>query len=94
MSTLINLQSPSKRCFATEISELDIDTLISRQKDIEKYMTFGVCSTWMVCKEGRGIFSLRYWEAEDIIRYQRLLLMEMLDRCKNFDLYPRVKFYF
>lgn len=91
---MINLQNPSKRCFSTEISTLDLDTLIDRQKDIEKYMEYGVCSTWMVYKEGKGIFSLKYWDSYDIMRYQRLLMMELLDRCKKFDLYPKIKFYF
>jgi len=91
---MINLQSPSKRCFSTEISKLDLDTLIDRQKDIEKYLEYGVCSTWMVFKEGKGIFSLKYWDSYDIMRYQRLLMMELLDRCKKFDLYPKIKFYF
>lgn len=94
MSIIVNLQSPSKRCFATEISLLDTDTLISRQKDVEKYLSSGICSTWMVFKEGKGILSLKYWEPEDVLRYYRILTMEMLDRCKSFTLLPNLKFYF
>jgi hypothetical protein len=91
---MINLQNPSKRCFSTEISKLDLDILIDRQKDIEKYLEYGVCSNWMIFKEGKGIFSLKYWDYYYIIRYQRLLLMELLDRCKKFELFPKLRFFF
>lgn len=91
---MINLQHPSKRCFATEIKELDLDSLIKRKEDIERYMEYGVCSEWMIVKTGKSIFNISYWDAFDIMRYRRILMMELLDRCKRFDLTPRLKFYF
>lgn len=91
---MINLQSPSCRCFATEIHNLDLDALIERQKDIETYYEFGVYPNWMVYKESKSIFSIRYWDVYDVTRYRKLLSMELLDRCKKFELYPELKFYF
>jgi len=79
---------------ATELKELDLDTILERNQDIEKYLEFGFYSTWMIIKNGKSIFDLTYWDTYDVMRYQRLLMMELLDRCKRFDLYPKLKFYF
>ena len=94
MNTTINLQNPSKRCFATELSKLDLDTIISRQKDIENFYEYGIYSNWMIYKESRSIFSIKYWDIFDIKRYRKLISMELLDRCIKFELYPELKFYF
>ena len=91
---MINLQSPSKRCFATEIKNLDLDTLIKHKEEIEKYIEYGLHPNWMIVKKEGGVFNISYWDTYDIARYRRLLLMEMLDRCKRFELYPKLKFYF
>lgn len=91
---MINLQNPLNRCFATEIKELDLDTLIKRKEDIEKVLEFGVFPEWMIIKTGKSIFNLSYWDAADVLRYRRILLMELLDRSKKFDLFPKLKFYF
>lgn len=94
MSTSINLQHPSKRCFATEIKELDLDTLIKRKDDIERFMDLGLYSEWMIIKSGKSIFDVNYWDPYDVLNYRRLLLIEMLDRCKRFELVPKLKFFF
>jgi len=94
MSTTIDLRDPSRRCLATELKNLDLDIILERNKDIEKYLEFGFYSTWMVIKNGKSIFDLTYWDSYNIMRYRRLIHMELLDRCKKFDLYPKLKFYF
>ena len=91
---MINLQSPSKRCFATELKSFDLDILIKHNEDIDRYIDYGVYPNWMIVKEGKSIFNIRYWDTHEIARYKRLLNMELLDRCKRFELYPKLKFYF
>lgn len=94
MSTLINLQPPSKRCFATEIKELNLDTLIKRKEELEKVMEYGLFPEWMIVKTSKSVFDVSYWDMYDVMRYRRLLLIELLDRSKKFELYPKLKFYF
>jgi hypothetical protein len=94
MSTTIDLQSPSKRCLATELKKLDTQSILERKLDIERYIEFGFYSTWMIVKEGSTIYDLSYWEPEDIIRYRRLINMELLERCSTFKLVPKLEFYF
>lgn len=93
---MTNYSSPATRCFSTELKELDLEILLNRKKDIELYIKTGMYFKWMIVKDELpgGILNIKYWDDYDIARYRRLLFMELLDRCKKFELYPKLKFYF
>ena len=95
MSIMTNYSSPTNRCFASELKELDLDQILERKKDIDTYIDNGVYSTWMVVTDLKDtIFKYEYWNDYDIVRYNRLLNMELFDRCTKCELYPELKFIF
>jgi len=57
-------------------------------------MEYGLFPEWMIVKTSKSVFDVSYWDMYDVMRYRRLLLMELLDRSKRFELYPKLKFYF
>jgi len=86
---------PSTRCFDCEIKELDTQVLLSRKTDIDVLLKTGLYPEWMIItKPNSSIFNIDYWDSYDIERYKLLLNMELFDRCKKCDFYPKLKFYF
>lgn len=86
---------PSKRSFNDEIQALETKELRSRYKDIETYLDFGIRPIWTaIIDPSTSILNVKYWDPEDLIRYRRILMMELLDRCKSFELIPKIKFNF
>lgn len=94
MSTTTDYTDPSKRCLATEVKELDTDTLLLRLKDIELYIKTGTACKWMFIKNEKTLLGLEFWNSFDLARYKLLINMELLDRCKSFELLPKLKFNF
>jgi len=95
MSSTNEYKDPRKRSFADEIKALDTLVLRERFKDIETYLDEGIRPTWtVILNPSSSIFNMKFWDPEDLINYRRLLMIELLDRCKSFDLLPEIKFYF
>jgi len=92
---MTDYRDPSTRSFCNEISALDTKELIARNKDIETYLDYGIRPIWTVIVDpSSSILNMKYWHPEDLVRYRRILMMELLDRCKSFDLIPKIKFKF
>lgn len=96
MSTTITYSDPSIRCFASEIKEIDTDTLLKRKKDIDILLKTGLYPEWMIIikKNDTSLFNFEYWDLYEVERYKLLTNMELFDRCKKCDFYPKLKFYF
>jgi len=56
-------------------------------------MEYGVYPTWAV-NMAKGKFFVDYWEPYDVFRYRKAVYMELLDRCKSFEIMPKIKFNF
>jgi len=87
-------KDPQTRYFADEIKDLSTDDLQQRHKDIELYLKTGLRPLWTVITGSNALESMRYWYPEDLVRYRRILMMELVDRCKSFELIPKIKFKF
>lgn len=95
MSSTNEYKDPRQRSFSEEIKALDTLVLRERYQDIETYLDEGIRPMWTAIVNGsKSIFDMRFWDPEDLINYRRLLMMELLDRCKSFDLIPKIKFHF
>jgi len=93
MSSTKEYTSPKSRDFSEELKELKLETLIERKKDIDIMVEYGLFPDWASYSVNRSP-GFTYWELEDVLRYRKLLYMELLDRCKSFELYPKIKFTF
>ncbi len=88
-------KDPRQRSFVDEIKALDTKVLRERYDDMELYLDEGVRPLWTAILNGpKPIAGIKFWNAEDFINYRRLLMMELLDRCKSFELVPAIKFNF
>lgn len=95
MSSTKEYKDPRERSFAEEIKALDTEVLKERFNDIEIYVNEGIRPNWtVILTPSSSIFDMKFWNVEDLYNYRRLLMMELLDRCKSFDLIPKIKFYF
>jgi len=93
MSSTNVFTDPRTRCFSEEVKTLSTEILLSRQKEIESFMEYGVYPTWAV-NMAKGKFFVDYWEPYDVFRYRKAVYMELLDRCKSFEIMPKIKFNF
>lgn len=95
MSSTIDFSDPRNRDFAVELANLDIKDLQKKYKDIQTYMEFGIRPNWtVIIDSNQPIYDIKYWSPDDLIRYRRLIMIELLDRCKSFELIPSIKFKF
>lgn len=96
MNIMKELQNPSIRNFSEEVKELELEQLIERKRDIDTALEYGLFPDWAIYSSltSSSKRELNYWDLSDILRYRKNILMEMLDRCKSFELYPKLKFYF
>lgn len=96
MNTMKNSQDPRLRNFSEEIKELQLEKLIERKREIDTALEYGLFPDWAVYASSTASskWELNYWELSDLLRYRKNVLMEMLDRCSSFELYPKLKFYF
>lgn len=95
MNSTKEYKDPRERSFCDEIHALDTDVLRERYNDIELYLDEGIRPTWtIILKPATTFLDLKHWLPEDLINYRRILMMELLDRCTSFDMFPEVKFYF
>jgi hypothetical protein len=94
MSTTTDYTDPSKRCLATEVKELDTQTLLTRKEEIGVYMKTGVVAKWMIIKNESTALGIEFWGSYDFARYLLLINMELFDRCNSFELLPKLKFNF
>ena len=86
---------PKNRCFSSELKTLDTETLIKRREQIEKYLVRGILPEWTaIISSTDPLVHQGYWVTEEFLRYHKLLLMELLDRCKSFKLAPQIEFDF
>lgn len=93
MSSMNVFTDPRKRCFSEEVKPLSTEDLLKRQKEIETFMEYGVYPNWAINMSQEKFF-VDYWEPYDIFRYRKALYMELLDRCKSFEIMPKIKFNF
>ena len=94
MNSTTDYKDPQTRYFADEIKDLSAEELQQRYKDIEIYLKTGIRPSWTVIVDSNTLLNMRYWYPEDLVRYRRILVMELLDRCKSFELIPKLKFKF
>lgn len=95
MSSTSEYKNPRTRSFADEIKALDTLVLRERMKDIELYLDEGIRPMWtVILNPSTSIYDMKFWDPEDLINYRRLLMIELLDRCKSFDLIPKIVFHF
>lgn len=94
MSSITEYTNPRNRDFSQELKEMELDTILERQRDIDIVIGYGMFPDWASFSTGNKITDIKYWDLEDILRYRKVLLMELLDRCKTFELYPKIKFKF
>jgi hypothetical protein len=94
MNSTTDYRDPQTRYFADEIKDLSAEELQQRYKDIEIYLKTGIRPLWTVIVDSNTLLNMRYWYPEDLVRYRRILVMELLDRCKSFELIPKLKFKF
>jgi len=95
MNSTNDYKDPSTRSFCDEIKALEIEELKARHKDIETYLYYGIRPIWTVIIDpSASILNVKYWAPEDLVRYRRILMVEQLDRCKSFELLPKLKFNF
>jgi len=95
MNSTKEYKDPRTRSFADEIKALDTKVLRERYDDIELYLDEGVRPLWTAIINGsKSIYGIQFWDPEDFINYRRLLMIELLDRCKTFELIPAIKFNF
>ena len=86
---------PKNRCFSSELKTFDTETLIKRRQQIEKYFDWGIPPEWTaIITSSDSHVHNGYWVVEELLRYRKLLLMELLDRCKSFELIPKIEFKF
>lgn len=95
MSSMKEYKDPRERSFCDEIHALDTQVLRERYSDIEVYIKHGIRPMWtVIVSPSSSLLDMKFWTAEDVFNYKRILLMELLDRCKSFELYPKLKFNF
>jgi len=95
MSSTTDFLDPRTRDFAVELANLELKDLQKRYKDIQTYMEFGIRPNWTVIIDPNKLINdIKYWSPDDLLRYRRLIMIEMLDRCKSFELVPTIKFKF
>ena len=95
MNSTKEYKDPRERSFSDEIHALDTDVLRERYNDIELYLDEGIRPSWtVILKPSSSLLDLKFWVPEDIVNYRRILMMELLDRCKSFELIPEIKFNF
>ena len=93
MNIINAFKDPKKRCFSEEIVSFSTEKLQSRLLDIERFQEYGVYPNWAACIYEGNTF-VDYWEPYDLYRYRKAIYMELLDRCKSFEMIPKLKFTF
>lgn len=93
MSTTTEFTNPRTRDFSDELKGFKLETLKERMKDINIMIEYGLFPDWASYPTSHSP-GFRYWDLEDVLRYRKLLYMELLDRCTSFELVPKIKFNF
>jgi len=93
MNSTTEYTNPRNRDFSDELKALELKLLMERRKDVDIMIEYGLFPDWASypVTESPGF---KYWDLEDILRYRKNLYMELLDRCKSFELFPKIKFNF
>jgi len=78
--------------------KLTVQESLSRIRDIDKYFTHGIDPPWATVTSDNPLILMFYKTAilkETFLdNYQKILNMNLLDKCSSFSLYPKLKFEF